>query len=88
LFWSLASIYIVAFSWFVSRRRTFGQRAVGARVVDAETEESIPLGRSLIRTLAMVVSALPLGIGFWWALLDRRGRTWHDLIARTRVIST
>ena len=40
----------------------------------------------LIRTLAMIPSLLPFGLGFWWAAWDREGQTWHDRIARTRVI--
>lgn len=40
----------------------------------------------LIRTLALIPSILPLGLGFWAAAWDREGQTWHDRIAKTRVI--
>ncbi len=40
----------------------------------------------LVRTLAMIPSILPLGLGFWAAAWDDEGQTWHDRIAGTRVI--
>ena len=42
--------------------------------------------RGLVRTLALVPSILPLGLGFWAAAWHHEGQTWHDRIARTRVI--
>jgi uncharacterized RDD family membrane protein YckC len=29
---------------------------------------------------------LPLGLGFYWALVDKNNQAWHDKIAGTRVI--
>lgn len=31
---------------------------------------------------------LPLGLGFFWVLIDKRHRGWHDLISGTVTIST
>ncbi len=87
MFWTLATVFALAFSWAVSRRRTLGQAAVGIRVADATTGAPVSFGRAIVRTLAMVVSLVPLGLGFWWALVDRDRRTWHDLIARTTAIA-
>jgi len=42
--------------------------------------------RGLIRTIAMLVSVLPLGLGFWAAAWHRERQTWHDRLAGTRVI--
>jgi len=48
-----------------------------------------PLGpaRAIGRELAMVASALPLGLGFAWAAWDARGQAWHDRIAGTVVVA-
>jgi uncharacterized RDD family membrane protein YckC len=46
---------------------------------------SLGVGRSLARELAMVISGLPLGLGFAWAAWDPAERTWHDLLAGTIV---
>jgi uncharacterized RDD family membrane protein YckC len=87
LFWSFATVFTLLISWLVSRRSTLGQRAVAMRIVDDATGKRIGFGRALLRNLAMVISAIPLGLGFWWMFVDSRDRTWHDIIARTRAIS-
>lgn len=83
MFWTLASVFVLCFSWAISRRRTLGQAAVGIRVKDTVSGAPVSFGRALLRTVAMALSLLPLGLGFWWALIDRDRRTWHDIIART-----
>lgn len=87
MFWTLLTLYVLALSWWISRRRTLGQRATGTAVVDEQHGTRIGFRRALLRTLAMAISAAPLGLGFWWALWDRRKRTWHDMIAGTKAIS-
>lgn len=87
LFWCFAAVFVVFHSWMTSTRRTWGQRAAGVEIVDDATGARVTFGRSLIRTIAMVPSALALGLGFWWAFWDRRRRTWHDIVARTRSVS-
>ena len=32
------------------------------------------------------LSLLCGGLGFWWALLDREGLTWHDRLSNTRLV--
>jgi len=43
-------------------------------------------GTGLMRTIGQVIGAVPLGLGFWWALWDSEGRAWHDRLAGTRVV--
>lgn len=88
LFWSVATVFVLVYSWATSRHRTFGRRANGLLVVDEATGERVSWGRAIFRTVAMAISVAPLGLGYWWALIDPQGRTWHAQIARTRVIST
>ena len=40
----------------------------------------------LQRLGASLLSWIPAGLGWWWALFDRERRTWHDLLSRTRVV--
>ncbi len=37
------------------------------------------------RFFAAIVSWLPLGLGFWWALWDQDRLTWHDRWSGTRL---
>ncbi len=39
-----------------------------------------------LRLLSALVSLAPAGLGYWWALVDREGRTWHDRLSGTRLV--
>jgi uncharacterized RDD family membrane protein YckC len=39
-----------------------------------------------VRTGAGVVSLLPAGLGWWWIVIDREHRAWHDRLSSTRVV--
>ncbi|MBP7608705.1 MAG: RDD family protein [Steroidobacteraceae bacterium] len=39
-----------------------------------------------VRLGASILSWLPAGLGWVWALFDRDRRTWHDLLSRSRVV--
>lgn len=67
-----------------SEGQSFGKRALDIEVVDRDGRY-ISLWRAVGRYLAAVLSGLPLGLGFLWALWDRDNQTWHDKIARTWV---
>jgi uncharacterized RDD family membrane protein YckC len=41
---------------------------------------------SLIRYVGYWVSAIPLGLGFLWVLVDRRRQCWHDKMSGTFVV--
>lgn len=71
----------------VPQGQTYGKHVLRIAVVDARTSETgIGFLRSVGRRLAMIVSALPLGLGFLWSLWDPERRTWHDLLTGTRVV--
>jgi uncharacterized RDD family membrane protein YckC len=40
----------------------------------------------VVRLGASVLSWLPAGLGWVWALFDREHRTWHDSLSHTRVV--
>ena len=65
--------------------RTVGKAVMGVRVVGLDGRR-LPIGRSLIRTVAYLVSLIPLFAGFLWVLVDNKRRGWHDHIARSRVV--
>ena len=87
VFYSLGTVFFLIYSRAIGQGRTIGKRATECKVVDARNEATIGFGRGALRTAAMVVSAIPFGLGFLWPLWDRRRRTFHDMIARTRVIA-
>lgn len=65
---------------------TPGKMAVAAKVVDANTGDSLSVGQSIGRYFAYFVSALPLGLGLLWVAFDQKKQGWHDKLAGTVVI--
>ncbi|MEX1082444.1 MAG: RDD family protein [Halofilum sp. (in: g-proteobacteria)] len=65
---------------------TPGKALLDLRVVDARTGGHPGLGRCLLRYIGYFLSALPLGLGFVWMVFDKRQQTFHDKLARTRVV--
>jgi hypothetical protein len=53
--------------------------------LDLRTFEAAPVPRRKRRwrAIAMMVSAMSLGMGFLWAVIDEDGLCWHDRISRT-----
>ena len=48
--------------------------------------ERITSGQAIGRCLAAALSALCLGIGYWWCLFDSNHRYWHDYLSGTELI--
>lgn len=64
--------------------QTLGMRAWRIRLDPGP--EPFTVGRSFKRFLAGLVSALLLGLGFFWALLRSDRRAWPDLASRSRLV--
>lgn len=65
--------------------QTVGKLLCGVRVVTAEGR---PLGwaRSVVRCAGYFLSSFFLYLGFFWVVLNRRKRGWHDYLAGTVVV--
>jgi uncharacterized RDD family membrane protein YckC len=75
--------YLVAFT---AGGQTLGKMAAGIRVVPADSEARLDLGRAFLRTLMWVLLAVPAGLGFLTAVFSRDRRGLHDRFAGTRVV--
>ena len=82
--WVLPAIAVILF--WLYKQATPGKMAVGARVVDARTGDTISVGQSIGRYLAYFISMLPLFLGVIWVAFDPRKQGWHDKLAGTVVI--
>lgn len=65
---------------------TVGKRALRLRVVPADGRRRVGWGRAAGRSLARLLSAAPLLLGYFACLWDRQHRTWHDHLSRTVVL--
>ena len=82
----LLSIWFFYLAWCWHKGgMTVGMRAWRVKIED-ESGNRPGWGRSTIRFLASLLSAAAVGIGFAWALLDSRKRSWHDILSGTRLI--
>lgn len=64
--------------------QTIGKRVVGVRVVRPDGRP-VDAGTAAARAAMRIVSGLAFAIGFLWAAWDPERRTWHDMVADTRV---
>lgn len=58
---------------------------VGIRVVATDGSELSP-GKALLRAATLPLGFLTAGVGFLWALIDRRRRALHDILAGSAVV--
>lgn len=83
LLWGVTGLYAVI-SW-QRGGQTLGMRPWRLKVVAADgrpAEAKALWTRYAVATLSLLAA----GLGFWWALLDREQRTWHDLASGTRFV--
>ena len=75
--------YFVAFT--AVGGQSIGKMVAGIKVIGQE-DEPVPVGRATLRTLAYIVSALPLGAGFLPGVMGGDRLALHDRLAHTRVV--
>jgi uncharacterized RDD family membrane protein YckC len=75
--------YFIAFTTVGGQ--SIGKMALGIKVISQE-EHAVPVGRATLRTLAYIVSALPLGAGFLPGVIGADRLALHDRLAHTRVV--
>jgi uncharacterized RDD family membrane protein YckC len=69
--------------------QTVGKMALSIKVVDQDSwQPGIGVGRGIGRYFARWLSALPFLLGYFWMLWDKDKQTFHDKLARTRVVKT
>lgn len=78
--------------WFVYhvgmwawRGTTLGGLIFGLRVT-REDGRPVEFTSALVRSIASLVSFIPLGLGFFWASWSESRQSWHDFIAGTVVV--
>lgn len=88
-FWFTLWLATVCFAYLGAcwryARMTLGMRAWHVRIISSDNR---PLSwpRCLLRFLVGIVSVAALGLGIFWALIDRKNRGWHDLAAKTLLV--
>lgn len=85
-FWALFClplIYFLMFHWLDGQ--TVGKMLLRIQVI-GENGVPVTFGQAFFRFLGYLLSAIPFGIGFLWAVIDEGGQGWHDKLSQTRVV--
>lgn len=80
-----AYILITLYLWH-KKQTTIGKKYFKLKIVDAKSYGKPTFKQYIIRLIGYFISFLPLGLGFFWALIDKKNQTLHDKLANTLVI--
>jgi uncharacterized RDD family membrane protein YckC len=84
-----STVFLVTFLFFAlfwtRSGQTLGMIAWRLRV---ETDQGQPITakHALLRFMAAILSALVLGLGYWWILVDKNNLSWHDHWSNSRIV--
>jgi uncharacterized RDD family membrane protein YckC len=81
--WTAAGVTYLLVFWVLAGQ-TPGMRFLGLQLRTGG-EERLRLGQAIRRLSGLILSILPLGLGFLPILTDERRRGWHDRMAGTEV---
>ena len=65
--------------------QTLGMQVWGIRVQNADGT-GISLWQALLRFVVSIGSWLCVGLGFFWTLVDKQKRSWHDMYSNTQLV--
>jgi len=65
--------------------QTLGMQVWGVRVQNVDGS-AISLWQALLRFVVSIASWLCLGLGFFWSLIDKRKRGWHDIYSDSQLV--
>lgn len=82
------TIHYVYVGWFYHNKgATPGKMLFGLKVVRDDTGTYLTYGQAFLReTVGKLISGLPLGLGYFWALGRPDRKTFHDLMFKTQVL--
>jgi uncharacterized RDD family membrane protein YckC len=79
---SIAGFFCV---FWLKSGQTLGMQAWRIKLVGFDGEAP-SLQNAILRCIGAVLSFLCLGLGYWWCLVDRKKRYWHDYLSRTELV--
>jgi uncharacterized RDD family membrane protein YckC len=82
----LLTVGFLYFAWsWLRGGQTLGMKAWRIQLVSSDGKP-LTWQQALLRFSMAIVSWLALGMGFFWALVDKQRRTWHDWASNTRMV--
>ena len=78
----VAYVFFTGFWWRVGRTLGMQSWRLSLETMDGRKPD---LSSASLRFFGALISWLPAGLGFWWALWDRDNLCWHDRLSGTRL---
>lgn len=78
--------FAIIITFWIYKSATPGKMAYKMIIVDADGVSKPSPKQMIIRYFACFISLIPAGLGFLWVLWDEERRTFHDMLASTRVV--
>ena len=82
------TLFLISYFFFVSfwylSGRTLGMQSWKIRLISFDGKKP-NLTQCTVRFIAAIFSWIPLGMGFWWQLLDKDNLSWHDHLSKTKL---
>ena len=85
-FFSYALPIIFYVFFWVKFGATPGKMLFKLKIIDANSGNNISIAKALGRYFAQILSILPLLLGYIWVGIDKKKRSFHDILAGTIVI--
>ena len=77
---------LAVMTFWLLKSATPGKMLFQATIVDAKTGKKPSTGQFFGRYFAYFLSGIPLGLGYFWVIWDKRKQGWHDKLAGTVVV--
>lgn len=82
----LLLVWFLYFAWpWLRSGQTLGMKAWRIKL-ESTDGQAITWWQALQRFLMAFVSCFALGMGFFWTIVDKQQRSWHDLVSNTRMV--
>ncbi|MDD1611991.1 MAG: RDD family protein [Methylococcaceae bacterium] len=81
----LIGVSFLFFAWFWTHGgQTLGMRAWKIKILTVDYHP-ISWRQAALRFISSLISWMFFGLGFWWILLDKQKRGWHDHLSKTAI---
>ncbi len=80
-------VSLAYFTYFFGSGQTPGMKVMNIKLIRTDGDSEVGYGKGFLRWIGMQISALVIGLGFLWILIDKNKQGWHDKIAGVYVVA-
>ena len=89
---AIINFFLLAYFYWVGLTQQFGatpgKKVMGLKIVTEDFKVRPSFEQLILReVVGRMVSTVPLFLGFAWVSFNKERKSWHDMIAKTRVIN-